>query len=362
MKIVTVVGARPQFIKAALITEAIGRSKHLKPKIEEVLVNTGQHYDYNMSKVFFEDLNIRMPDYELNVNSPCSINQITRMMQKLKLVFKKEGPELVLVYGDTNSTLSGALAAKKLCIPICHIEAGLRSYDKSMPEEINRVLTDHISSLLFCPTKGAVRNLHKENINTGIHLVGDIMYELSVKVIKLAFVKSKILEVLGLKSKKYILATVHRESNTDIKSNLQSIIHAFGCIENNVVFPIHPRTRKMLIKYGLMASLTKKRNVKVVEPLGYMDMICLEKNAYKIITDSGGMQKESYFFKVPCLTLRDNTEWSETLNNRWNILVGTDPEKIIAEAHSNKSPKRYVHYYGDGNTSTKIIEVLKGMV
>jgi UDP-N-acetylglucosamine 2-epimerase (non-hydrolysing) len=362
MKIVTVVGARPQFIKAALITESIEKSKRLKPRIMEVLVNTGQHYDYNMSKKFFEELNIKMPDYELNINSPSSLNQLTRMIHKLKLVFKKEKPEFVMVYGDTNTTLAGALAANKLHIPICHIEAGLRSYDKSMPEEINRLLTDHISSLLFCPTMGAVRNLRKENIKTGIHLVGDIMYELSAKVIKLASSKSKILDVLGLKSRKYILATVHRESNTDVKSKLQSIIRAFGCIENDIVFPVHPRTRKMLIKYGLMDGLARARNVKVVEPLGYMNMICLEKNACKIITDSGGIQKESYFFKVPCLTLRDNTEWSETLNNRWNILVGTDPERIIAEAHNNKSPGRYVNYYGDGNTSTKIIEVLKGMV
>lgn len=359
MKIATVIGARPQFIKAALVYEALRIDTDSKLKIKEILIHTGQHYDYNMSKKFFEELDIRRPDYNLSVGSAPYVRQITKMMQKLEVVLKKERPDIVMVYGDTNSTLAGALAGAGVHIPVCHVEAGLRSYDKSMPEEINRVLTDHLSSILFCPTKGAVNNLHKENIKKGIYFVGDIMYELAVKAIKVAQKKSRILKGLKLEPKKYILATVHRQANTDIKANLQSIVNAFGKIKTSVIFPVHPRTEKMLKKFGLFNVLTNQKNVIAIKPVGYLDMISLECNAAKIITDSGGVQKEAYFFKIPCLTLRNETEWVETLENKWNILVGANARKIATEANNDRRPGKYLNYYGNGDTSRKIVNILR---
>lgn len=358
MKIATVVGARPQFIKAALLSEAMRKKYNGYRRIREVLVNTGQHYDYNMSKKFFNELNIPQPAYNLRVGSGSKVTQITLMMQRIGNVLKKEKPDAVLVYGDTNSTLAGALVAGRLHIPLCHVEAGLRSYDKSMPEEMNRVLTDHLSTVLFCPTRQAVKNLKKENISKGVYNVGDIMYELALKMSAIASKKSNILKRADLKRRQYILATVHRESNTDIKQNLSSIVNAFCRIKDTIVFPVHPRTKKMLKAFNLWRQLEGAKNIKMISPIGYIDMIYLEKNSSKIITDSGGVQKESHFFKVPCITLRDRTEWLETLSNGWNILAGTDTAKIIKACRGNRMVGPHSNYYGDGRTSEKIIKIL----
>ena len=359
MKIATIVGARPQFIKAALISAAINREAVSGGKIREVLINTGQHYDYNMSRKFFEELNISKPDYNLNVGSAPYASQMAKMMRRIESVLKRERPDAVLVYGDTNSTLAASLAASKLNIPLCHVEAGLRSYDKSMPEEINRLIVDNLSTILFCPTDRAVRNLKKEDIVKDVHAVGDIMYELAMKMEKAASKRSNILKRLKLKPKRYILATIHRQANTDTRSNLCSIVKAFCRITGIIVFPVHPRTQKMLKRFGLWQSLKKSKNIKMIPPVGYIDMICLEKNASKIITDSGGVQKEAYFFKIPCITIRDRTEWTETLNNGWNSIVGTSPDRIVAAVQKNVTGKPYLNYYGNGRTSAKIVNILK---
>jgi len=361
MKIATIIGARPQFIKAALLSERIRKDKSGDKKITEILINTGQHYDYNMSKMFFEELNIPKPDYNLNVRAGPYASQMAKMMQGIEAIVKKEKPDAILVYGDTNSTLAGSLVAVMLNIPLYHIEAGLRSYDKSMPEEINRLIADNLSTLLFCPTDRAVKNLRKENIRKGVYLVGDIMYELAMKTEKAASKESDILRRFKIRPKKYILATVHRQASTDIKSNLRSIVKAFCRMRNVVVFPVHPRTQKMLKKFGLWKLLKKSKNVKIIPPIGYIDMICIEKNASKIITDSGGVQKEAYFFKVPCITLRDNTEWAETLHGGWNSVVGTGADKIVKAVQRDVKEKPWLNYYGTGRTSGQILNILKKM-
>ncbi len=358
MKLATIIGARPQFIKAALISRYIRKNRCFGKNVKEVLINTGQHYDYNMSRRFFEELDIPRPEYNLRVGPAPKIIQITEMMRRAERVLKKERPDAVLVYGDTNTTLAGALIAASFNIPIFHIEAGLRSYDRSMPEEVNRVLTDHLSEMLFCPTRQAVENLKKEGITKGVYLTGDMMYELALKMSRISSKKSNVLKRLELKKKGYILATIHRESNTDIKQNLTSIVNAFRRIKGTVVFPVHPRTTKMLKRFSLWRLLREAKNVKIIFPLGYMDMICLEKNASKIITDSGGVQKEAYFFKVPCITLRDRTEWIETLRGGWNLLVGADSDKILAALKKHKLNGRHYSYYGNGRVSEKIVKII----
>lgn len=354
MKIVTVIGARPQFVKAALISEAIRRS----PGVTEVLIHTGQHYDCNMSGNFFTELGLARPHYNLGVSGPAVSGRISKMMRKLESVLKVERPDIVLVYGDTDSTLAGALSALDARVPVAHVEAGLRSFDKSMPEEFNRVLTDAVSDILFCPTKEAVANLKKENIEDGVYQVGDIMYELALKTRGLALKRSRILERLGVAPKSYILVTVHRQANADNRNNLENIVSALCSVGKIVVFPVHPRTEKMLVKFGLLNKL-RKENIILTSPLGYLDMVALEINADKIATDSGGVQKEAYFFKIPCITLRDRTEWVETAKNGWNILTGTSKEKIVKAMLRKSSPGRYVRYYGDGHTSERIVRILK---
>lgn len=354
MKIATVVGARPQFIKAALVSKALKEAG-----IKEVLINTGQHYDHNMSDKFFEDLKMADPAYDLEIGSMLPVEQVAAIMTKLVPIFSRERPDMVLVYGDTNSTLSGAVAAARMRIPIAHVEAGLRSYDRSMPEEINRVLTDAVSSVLFCPTDVSVDNLKKEGITKGVHQVGDIMYELAVTMSAIADKRSRIVDDLGLTDRRYILATVHREANTDSGSRLASIIKGLSGIKDIVILPLHPRTRKMLKKFGLDKKLSAARNIRVIDPVGYLDMISLEKNAARIITDSGGVQKEAYFFKVPCVTMRDTTEWVETLNNGWNKLVDADAHGIKKEASSSRKHGKYINHYGDGKTANRIAKILK---
>ena len=352
MKTVSVVGARPNFIKCAPL------SRDIRKDFEEVIIHTGQHYDYEMDKVFFVELNIPEPDYHLGVGSGNHGEQTGEMLKRTEEVLMKEVPDYVLVYADTNTTLAGALAASKLHIKIGHIEAGLRSYDKSMPEEINRVLTDHCSNLLFCPTETAIKNLKREGIKKGVYLTGDVMVDVLQENIKIAEQKSMILDQLSLKPKEYYLATIHRPENTDAFKMLKSIVDAFSVI-GNIVFPCHPRTEKLLKQFGLWDMLNKK--VRVIKPVGYLDMLMLEKKAKKILTDSGGVQKEAYIFNVPCITMRDTTEWVETVEDGWNVLVGADKEKIIKKANDFEPKGEQRDVFGSGDASTRIKRIIGGL-
>ncbi len=378
MKIVTIVGARPQFIKAGTVSRTIQKFK--KNGIREVLVHTGQHYDYLMDKVFFEELELPKPDYHLGVGSGAHGKQTGMMLERIESVLKKEKPELVIVYGDTNSTLAGALAAAKLNIPIAHIEAGLRSYNRTMPEEINRLITDHLSTFLFCPTAQSLKNLNKEGIkddgSTIVKQVGDVMYDSILYYSKLAEGKSTILNDLNLclsnpnselRTQNYYLSTLHRAENTDHPQRLRSILFALNKIAKDtpVIFPLHPRTRKMMEAFNLFS---KRGRIKFIEPLSYLNMLKLEKNARAILTDSGGIQKEAYWLKVPCFTLRDETEWVETVKSGWNVLVGTKSEKIIREIMKFEErglPEKGLtnqrinpDLFGDGKASEKIVKIL----
>lgn len=344
MKILTVVGARPQFIKSALL------SRSLRQDFHEVVVHTGQHYDPELSRVFFEQMEIPEPDHYLGVGSGPHGWQTGKMLERLERLALAEGPDLMLVYGDTNSTLAGALVAAKLHLPLAHVEAGLRSGDKSMPEEINRIVADHCSRWLFCPTRSAVRNLAAEGINEGVHLVGDVMLDALLHYHRLAEQKSTILKDLGLKPLGYHLLTVHRPANTDRREVLEQIMHAMEKLSSPVVFPVHPRTTEALQRFRLPLN----SNIRTVKPLGYFDMLVLEKHAASIITDSGGMQKEAYWLKVPCITLRDATEWPETLSSGWNRLVGTDIERIVDAAVQPSPGDEGEHPFGEGNASELI--------
>src|SRR3990170_2896560 len=348
MKIVSVVGARPQFIKAAPL------SKKLRENFTEVLVHTGQHYDLNMSEIFFKELGIPEPDYNLGVGSGAHGEQTGKMLIEIEKVLLKEKPDLVLVYGDTNSTIAGSLAAAKLHIKVAHVEAGARSFNRQMPEEINRVGTDHLSDLLFCPTETAVENLKTEGITRGVFNTGDVMYDAVLQFSKIAKQKSKILEKLQLETGSYLYATVHRAENTDNPKNLRSIIEAFSRIEEKIVFSVHPRTRKMLKEI----ELPPLPNVMMIDPVGYLDNLVLEENARKILTDSGGMQKEAYFLKVPCITMRNETEWMETVDDGWNVLVGADKEKIQRAIEKFEPNGGQSNHFGDGDASGKIAAIL----
>ena len=347
MKIISIVGARPQFIKCAPLSREL-RSEH-----EEVLVHTGQHYDREMSEIFFEELNIPKPDYNLGIGSGSHGEQTGKMLIEIEKVLLKEKPDLVLVYGDTNSTLAGALAAAKLHIRVAHVEAGLRSFDRSMPEEINRVLTDHISDLLFCPTQTAVDNLANEGISAGVYLVGDVMVDALEYNLKIAEKKSGIIEELALEKGKYLVITVHRPGNTDSRENMTNIIEALGETGGVVVFPVHPRTEKYLREYGLLMP----ENVKLIKPLGYLDMLKLMASAKKILTDSGGIQKEAYVLGVPCITLRENTEWVETLEGGWNVLVGADKGRIIGTVQKPVPTSIQQNMCAGESASNKILNV-----
>ena len=374
MKIVIIVGARPQFIKAAAISRAIQTSDKKKKKIQEILVHTGQHYDYLMDRVFFEELDLPQPHYHLGVGSGSHGKQTGIMLERIEAILQKEKPEAVLVYGDTNSTLAGALAAAKLNIPVAHVEAGLRSYNRRMPEEINRLITDHLSTFLFCPTAQAVQNLLKEGIRDGkgkiVKNVGDVMYDSILYYSKIAEIKSTILKDLGLltlntqNSKlithNYYLATLHRAENTDDPKRLKSILKALNEIgkEAPVILPLHPRTKKMM---GVHRLSMKSQGVKMINPVSYLNMLMLEKNAKAILTDSGGVQKEAYWLKVPCLTLRDETEWVETVKNGWNVLVGTGTQKILnglKHLEKRKSFRKGRELFGGGKAGEKILHVI----
>jgi len=350
-KIVSIVGARPNFIKCAPL------SREMRKEFDEILIHTGQHYDYEMNKVFFDELRIPEPNYHLDVGSGSHGVQTGEMLKRIEKVLMKEKPDLVLVFGDTNTTLAGALAASKLHIKVGHVEAGLRSFDRLMPEEINRLLTDHCSDLLFCPTKTAVENLKREGINRGIHLTGDVMVDALKENIEIGEKRSKILDELNLKQKDYYLATLHRAKNTDDFERLKNITDAF-CEIGDLVFPCHPRTEKMLKNFNLWAKLTRK--IKVIKPVGYLDMLILEKSAKKILTDSGGIQKEAYIFEVPCVTLRETTEWVETVEDGWNVLAGVDKEKIVKMVNGFEPARKQRDVFGNGCASERIGEIIGG--
>ncbi len=338
MKIVSIVGARPQFIKAAAVSWVL-RREHT-----EILVHTGQHYDQNMSAIFFDQLGIDKPAYNLEIGSGSHGYQTGTMLIEIERVLVEEQPDWLLVYGDTNSTLAGALAAVKLHIPVAHVEAGLRSFNRRMPEEHNRILTDHCSDLLLCPTQTAVDHLANEGITEGVFMVGDVMYDALMQAAERAQETSDILRCLDLEGKSYFLATVHRAENTDDDSRLRGIFDAFAEIDEPIVLPLHPRTRAALARCGIAPS----DNVQIIEPVGYLDMALLEKSAKCILTDSGGVQKEAYWLGVPCVTLRDETEWVETVDAGWNVIVGADTEKIVTAAKRSECPGEHPSLYGEG--------------
>ena len=353
MKVASIVGARPNFVKLAPV------SREVRKRFDEVIIHTGQHYDYEMDKIFFDDMGIPAPDYHLGIGSGSHGHQTGEMLKKIEEVIISEKPDVVLVFGDTNSTLAGALAAAKLHIYVAHVEAGLRSYDKSMPEEINRVLVDHCSDLLLCPTKTAVENLKIEGIKRNVYLTGDVMVDAQRDCAKIAENKSRILADLGIKPKDYSLATIHRASNTDDPDKFRAIIEALEEL-GDIVFPCHPRAEKYLRQFGLWDDLN--RRARVIKPVGYFDMLMLEKNAKKILTDSGGVQKEAYLLGIPCITLRDETEWVETVADGWNVLVGSSREKIVQLArHFEPSQERH-DVFGKGDASIKTAELIEKLV
>lgn len=354
MKILTIVGARPQFIKAAAVSRALGAER----RFAESILHTGQHFDDNMSAVFFEELGIPAPDHHLGIHGESHGAMTGRMLGAIEAVMLEHRPDLVLVYGDTNSTLAGALAAAKLNLPLAHVEAGLRSFNRRMPEEINRVVTDHVSTLLFCPTATAVSNLRREGVDSGVHLVGDVMFDAALHFAAVARRQSRILDTLGLAGgRRFAVATFHRAENTDDAGRLEVIVRGLSSIANElpVVLPLHPRTRAALVSRDLLSRLGR---VTVTEPLSFLDMIRLTSEAKLVLTDSGGLQKEAYFFQVPCVTLRPETEWVETVQCGWNRLAGDDVESIVGAALSADRPAEHPTLFGDGAAAETICRVL----
>jgi UDP-N-acetylglucosamine 2-epimerase (non-hydrolysing)/UDP-GlcNAc3NAcA epimerase len=360
MKVVTIVGARPQFIKAAAVSRVL-RKQHT-----EILVHTGQHYDENMSDVFFEELHIPRPNYNLKVGSGTHANQTADMLKGIEDILLKEKPDYLLVYGDTNSTLAGALAAVKIHIPIIHVESGLRSFNMHMPEEINRILTDRISAFLFCPTDTAVRNLTNEGITKGVYNIGDVMCDAVLYYSQIIENHSKQYyfdRVIGLLQPniscldKWYLATVHRAENTDDILKVKEILSAFEAFDKPVIFPVHPRTKNMVIELN---DKYNYKNIVFIEPLGYIDMLYLTKHAETVVTDSGGLQKEAYIFNTPCVTVRDQTEWVETLVGNHNILAKPDSNDILNKVYKTIiDNNERQNYYGLGNAAEKICDIIR---
>jgi UDP-GlcNAc3NAcA epimerase len=385
MKIAAIIGARPQFIKAAAISRAIAgynlnnsapiieKSEDMTQfrqklgsctQISEIIIHTGQHYDDDMSAIFFRELEISEPKYNLGIGGHDAAScppipnshgrQTGGMLMAIEEVLLKEKPDWVLIYGDTNSTLAGALAAAKLHIRIAHVEAGLRSFNRMMPEEINRVVADQLSHLLLCPSQAAVNNLAMEGITKGVSITGDVMADALQFASTKASADSEILARLELQPQGYLLATVHRAENTDDNQRLTNILSAFAALNEPVVFPAHPRTRKFLQETGYQPPA----NVKLINPVGYFDIIALEKSARLLLTDSGGMQKEAYWLKVPCITLRDETEWIETVELGWNILTGADRDRIIETVRTFKASSEHPPLYGDGKAAAHCLKAL----
>ena len=356
MSIVTIIGARPQFVKAGAVSRAL-KSAGLK----EVVVHTGQHFDYNMSQVFFDEMEIPVPHYNLDIHSLSHGAMTGRMLEAIEKVLQTEKPKVVLVYGDTNSTLAGALAAQKLGIPVAHVEAGLRSFNMAMPEETNRILTDRVSTHLFCPTQTAVNNLMAEgysNFSCSVVNVGDVMLDAALFYSQQSAKKSTVINTLGLQSG-FVLGTIHRQENTDDHGRLMAIIEALNSIhsQQQVVVPLHPRTKKII------GNLAVKPHFTIIEPVGYFDMIELLKHCGLVITDSGGLQKEAFFFKKGCVTLRDETEWTELVEGGFNMLAGASAAQIVANYGQmvNKRLDFSVKLYGAGDASLRIVEILKSI-
>lgn len=355
MKIITIVGARPQFIKAGALSREI--KKH--PEVKEIIVHTGQHFDENMSEIFFREMEIPVPDYNLDIHGLSHGAMTGQMIEEIERVLLIEKPDTVLVYGDTNSTIAGALAAKKLNIKVAHVEAGLRSNNMKMPEEINRILTDRISDWLFCPTDAAIHNLELEgfkNIPCSIIKSGDVMEDAALYYSKLAGEKSSIIELLKLSKGNFILATIHRAENTDDENNLRNIIGAFNIISETtqIILPLHPRTRKKILEYGINTNFT------IIDPVGYFDMIRLLDQCNLVITDSGGLQKEAFFFNKFCITTRDETEWIELIENNYNVISGADQSKILNYTHQflNLAFPQKLNLYGNGTACNIICKSL----
>lgn len=350
MKIASIVGARPQFIKAAAL------SRELRKRHTEILIHTGQHYDHSMSGVFFDGLEIPAPDFNLGVGSGSHGAQTGAMLSAIEEVFISQKPDRVLIYGDTNSTLAGALAASKLHIPVVHVESGLRSYNRQMPEEINRIVADHLSDLLLCPSEVAVKNLAAEGITRGVHIVGDVMQDVLNRAKERADAgAAEFLDRMALKERQYVVATVHRSENTDDPARLGGILKALNALDEPVIFPAHPRTLKVINNGG---GHKLGSHVRVVEPLGYFEMVSLSRSARLILTDSGGLQKEAYWLGVPCITLRDETEWVETVNSGWNTLTGANTDKILQTVRSSIRPAVHAPLYGEGCVSARCVDLL----
>ncbi len=352
MKVISVVGARPQFVKAAAVCRAL-RVRH-----EEILVHSGQHYDYAMSDVFFEQLGIPKPDFNLAVGSGSHGRQTGEMLGMLEELFIEQAPDVVLVYGDTNTTLAAGLAAAKANIPVAHVEAGLRSFNRTMPEEINRVLVDHLSELLLVPTRAAVANLEAEGIIAGVHLVGDVMLD-TARFFAETVDASAALDAFEVERDDYYLATVHRAGTSDSPARLEAVIRAFGRLGKTVLWAVHPRTRKNIEAFGLDALLGQMDNIRPVDPISYIETVSLLRCASALLTDSGGMQKEAYFFGVPCVTLREETEWVETVELGWNRLAGTDENTIVEAVSAIRIPADRPDVYGDGRAAEAIVSALE---
>lgn len=366
IRLVTVVGARPQFVKAAVVSHEIARTVGL----QEVLIHTGQHYDYEMSAVFFKELGLPKPRYHLGVGSKSHGAQTADILAKLELILRKEKPHGVIIYGDTNSTLAAALGASKLHIPLAHVEAGLRSWNREMPEEINRVVADHVSDILFCPTATAVKNLAAEGIHRGVYNVGDVMLDAAL----IFGNRTSLQPHWGLKAKEYFLITIHRAENTDDMVRLQNIFKLLFELRAPAIFPMHPRVKNLLATKRELRSIRSRLEthpyLQLVPPVSYLDMLALEKNAGAIITDSGGVQKEAFFLRVPCITLRNETEWVETLADGFNILVGANRKKFsMALAHLDKFRSQFTgpqsiskhgqKLFGGGKACKRIAKILR---
>jgi UDP-N-acetylglucosamine 2-epimerase len=347
MKVLTVVGARPQFIKAAAVSACLRAGHH------EVLLHTGQHFDDVMSAQFFRELAVPPPDIELGVGSGTHAEQTARMMVGIEQAIAAERPDVVLLYGDTNSTLAGALAAAKSQAPVAHVEAGLRSFNRAMPEEINRVLTDALSSWLFCPSQTAAANLAREGITQGVHIVGDVMADVLAKFGGRSDGSGPPLQY-GVSAGRYFLATIHRAGNTDDANRLAAIVEALSQLSLPVLLPAHPRLTQAMTAAGLQAG----PRVRVIAPVGYIEMMTLTRHARAVLTDSGGLQKEAYWLGVPCVTLRDETEWTETVAAGWNVLAGASPQRIVAAADAAARPQSRPPLYGDGRTAETIVRLL----
>ena len=349
MKIVTIVGARPQFVKIAAV------SRKLRARHQEILVHTGQHYDYKMSGAFFDGLELPQPDFNLEVGSGSHATQTGAMLTGIENILLSEKPDSLLIYGDTNSTLAGALAASKLSVPVVHVEAGLRSFNRSMPEEINRVVADHLSELLLCPSETAIDNLAREGLTRNVHLVGDVMLDaLNWARQRSTGAEAAVLNRFGLQRARYLVATLHRSENTDDHTRFAGILEAFNSLDEPVIFPVHPRARKIIGEIGFVP----RTGLHLIDPVGYLEMVALVGAARLVLTDSGGLQKEAYWLGAPCVTMRHETEWIETVDAGWNLLTGPDPERITRAVRSFTPPKSHPILYGDGAAAEKCVDLI----